>query len=55
VGAGMSSFGPAIYAIGDTDIQDLERAARSFMAEQAEGGTTLVTKARNSGAAVRVV
>jgi len=54
-GAGMSSFGPAVYAIGDTDMQDLERTARSFMAEQAQGGTTLVTRARNNGAIVRVV
>lgn len=54
-GAGMSSFGPAIFAIGDTGMQDLERAARSFMQEQAVGGTTLVTSARNSGAVVRVI
>ena len=53
-GAGMSSFGPAVYAVGDTGMQDLERAARTFMAEEACGGTTLVTTARNRGAAVRV-
>ncbi|MGD0079765.1 MAG: beta-ribofuranosylaminobenzene 5'-phosphate synthase [Methanoregula sp.] len=53
-GAGMSSFGPAVYALGDTGMQDLERAARTFMAEQACGGTTLLTTARNHGAIVRV-
>ena len=54
-GAGMSSFGPAVYAVGDTGMQDLERAAQSFMAVHAGRGTTLVTAARNSGAVVRVV
>ncbi|MDD4483940.1 MAG: beta-ribofuranosylaminobenzene 5'-phosphate synthase [Methanoregula sp.] len=53
-GAGMSSFGPTLYAIGDTGMQDIERAAQSYMAEHC-GGTTLVTSARNSGAEVRVV
>ncbi|MFA5331095.1 MAG: beta-ribofuranosylaminobenzene 5'-phosphate synthase [Methanoregula sp.] len=53
-GAGMSSFGPTLYAVSDTGMQDIERAAQSFMAENG-GGSTLVTSARNSGAAVRVV
>ncbi|MDD1703456.1 MAG: chorismate pyruvate-lyase family protein [Methanoregula sp.] len=53
-GAGMSSFGPALYAVSDTGMQDIERAAQSFMAENG-GGSTLVTSARNSGAVVRVV
>ena len=51
-GAGMSSFGPALYAIGDTDMRSVEGAARSFMADNG-GGTTLVTTARNRGAMVR--
>ena len=54
-GAGMSSFGPAIFAVADTGMQDLEHAARLFMEEQAGGGTTFVTTARNSGASVRIV
>jgi beta-ribofuranosylaminobenzene 5'-phosphate synthase len=54
-GSGMSSFGPAVFALGDTNLPELERAARSFMREQAGGGTTIITTARNSGAAVRVV
>ena len=53
-GAGLSSFGPAVYAIGDTGMTTLEQSARSFMNEHG-GGTTLVTTARNSGARVRVV
>jgi beta-ribofuranosylaminobenzene 5'-phosphate synthase len=54
-GAGMSSFGPTIFAVADTGMRDIEGAARSFMQEQAGGGTTLVSTARNSGASVRVV
>jgi len=53
-GAGMSSFGPAVYAIGDTDMKSIERATRSFM-DESLGGTTIITAARNSGASVRVV
>jgi beta-ribofuranosylaminobenzene 5'-phosphate synthase len=51
-GAGMSSFGPTVYAIGDTDVQEIQRAAAEFMAGHG-GGSTLVTSARNSGALVR--
>ena len=53
-GAGMSSFGPTIYAIGDSDMREIQRAAQVFM-NQHGGGTTLITSARNSGALVRVV
>lgn len=52
-GAGLSSFGPAVYAIGDTGMAALETAARSFMEEHGTG-TTVITAARNTGAAVRV-
>jgi beta-ribofuranosylaminobenzene 5'-phosphate synthase len=52
-GAGMSSFGPALYAFSDTGIKEIEQAAKSFMQETG-GGTTLITSARNVGAAVRV-
>jgi beta-ribofuranosylaminobenzene 5'-phosphate synthase len=51
--AGMSSFGPAIYAIADTDMLEIEQAARSYMDDHA-GGTTLITSARNRGAQVRM-
>jgi beta-ribofuranosylaminobenzene 5'-phosphate synthase len=50
--AGMSSFGPTVYAIGDTDMRGIEQAARSYMDEHT-GGTTLITSARNRGAQVR--
>ncbi|OPX64137.1 MULTISPECIES: beta-ribofuranosylaminobenzene 5'-phosphate synthase [unclassified Methanoregula] len=52
-GAGLSSFGPAVYAVGDTGMTAIEQAAQSFMNEHS-GGTTLITTARNSGAVVRV-
>ena len=52
-GAGLSSFGPTVYAIGDTGMITLEEAAISFMKESG-GGTTIITTARNSGAVVRV-
>ncbi|MFA4849487.1 MAG: beta-ribofuranosylaminobenzene 5'-phosphate synthase [Methanoregula sp.] len=52
-GAGISSFGPTVYAIGDTDMNAINQAALSFMKDSG-GGTTLITTARNSGAVVRV-
>lgn len=52
--AGMSSFGPTVFAIGDTDMRKTEQAARVFMDEY-RGGSTLITSARNSGARVRTV
>jgi beta-ribofuranosylaminobenzene 5'-phosphate synthase len=51
-GAGLSSFGPTVYAISDTDMRGIEQAAQSFM-DSYGGGTTLITSARNSGAVVR--
>lgn len=50
--AGMSSFGPTVYAIGDTDMRAIEQAAQVFMDEHG-GGSTLITSVRNSGALVR--
>lgn len=52
-GAGLSSFGPAVYAVGDTGMTGIGQAAQKFMQESC-GGTTLITTARNSGAVVRV-
>jgi beta-ribofuranosylaminobenzene 5'-phosphate synthase len=52
-GAGLSSFGPTVYAIGDTGMTGIEQEAQKFMKESG-GGTTLITTARNSGAVVRI-
>lgn len=49
--AGLSSFGPAVYAITDTQGRDVEAAAREAMREV--GGEILFTRARNEGARVR--
>lgn len=50
-GAGMSSFGPVVFAITDTGIDDLQRAARAVMS--ATGGDVVFTGGRNSGALIR--
>ncbi len=49
--AGLSSFGPTVYAIADTQVGDIEAAAREAMSEV--GGEVFVTRARNEGARVR--
>jgi beta-ribofuranosylaminobenzene 5'-phosphate synthase len=49
--AGLSSFGPAVYAITDTGGRDIEAAASEAMKDV--GGKVLVTRARNEGARVR--
>ncbi|MFA6372746.1 MAG: beta-ribofuranosylaminobenzene 5'-phosphate synthase [Methanothrix sp.] len=50
--AGLSSFGPTVYAITDTQGQDIEASAREAMREV--GGEVLITRARNEGARVRM-
>jgi beta-ribofuranosylaminobenzene 5'-phosphate synthase len=52
-GAGMSSFGPALYAFCDTNVPAVKVAADAFMNEWC-GGTAFITSARNRGAAVRI-
>jgi beta-ribofuranosylaminobenzene 5'-phosphate synthase len=52
-GAGLSSFGPTVYAVGDTGMTTIRQAAVSYMKNHG-GGTAIVTAARNSGAAVRM-
>ena len=49
--AGLSSFGPAVYAITDCQVRDIEEAARQAMLET--GGEVLITRARNEGARMR--
>jgi beta-ribofuranosylaminobenzene 5'-phosphate synthase len=49
--AGLSSFGPTVYAITDTQTRDIEAAA--FEAMQDVGGDVLITRSRNEGARVR--
>ncbi|NTV27476.1 MAG: DUF98 domain-containing protein, partial [Methanothrix sp.] len=51
--AGLSSFGPAVYAITDTQGRDIEAAAYEVMKE--EGGEVLFTRSRNEGARMRTI
>ncbi len=49
--AGLSSFGPTVYAITDSNIRDIESAAREVMGEI--GGELVITRSRNQGARIR--
>ncbi|MCC7565361.1 MAG: DUF98 domain-containing protein [Methanomicrobiaceae archaeon] len=49
--AGMSSFGPTVYAVGDSGMREVERAAGEAL--DGMGGTILLTTARNSGATIK--
>lgn len=51
--AGLSSFGPTVYAIADTQARDIEAAALEAM--QDVGGEVLLTRSRNKGARVRTI
>ncbi len=50
--AGMSSFGPTVYAVADHDVPAILGAAEEFLGEHG-GGEAWVTTARNTGASVR--
>ncbi len=50
---GMSSTGPAIYAITDSNAKRIAGDLESYFNERGLGCETLVTKARNSGAEIR--
>jgi len=47
-GAGMSSFGPAVYAFGE-DAKNLKKIAQEFLGEK---GKVFITRARNEGAKI---
>ncbi len=47
VGAGMSSWGPALYAFGE-DLSELHRKTRDWLASHG-GGEAVLTRANNSG------
>ena len=51
--AGLSSFGPTVYAITDASCRDIEAAAREVM--ENVGGEVLITRSRNEGARVRAI
>jgi beta-ribofuranosylaminobenzene 5'-phosphate synthase len=47
-GAGMSSFGPTVYAFGD-DAEELKKISMEFLGNK---GQVFITKARNEGAKI---
>jgi beta-ribofuranosylaminobenzene 5'-phosphate synthase len=50
-GAGLSSFGPTVYAVADSGTRDIESAAMEVMRDA--GGEVVVTRSRNTGARLR--
>jgi beta-ribofuranosylaminobenzene 5'-phosphate synthase len=50
-GVGMSSFGPTVYAITDTNTKDISKIAQNTMKEI--GGKVIVTQAQNTGAKIK--
>lgn len=50
-GAGLSSFGPTVYAVGDTGMEGVARTAAEVLGDR--GGSVILTRARNHGAGVR--
>jgi beta-ribofuranosylaminobenzene 5'-phosphate synthase len=49
-GVGMSSFGPTIYALTDTNTKNLEKAAREVLSDL--DVEIIITSAHNSGAQI---
>lgn len=53
IGAGVSSWGPAIFAFGG-DLPALKERTEAFLQTLPEGGSCFITQANNVGAAVKV-
>lgn len=53
MGAGVSSWGPAIFAVGE-DLRVLKERTEAFLQALPEGGSCFITRASNVGAAVKV-
>ena len=54
IGAGVSSWGPGIVAVGD-DIGTLFQRTQNFLANTPFGGDCFITCANNSGATIKRV
>ncbi|GAB4317823.1 MAG: beta-ribofuranosylaminobenzene 5'-phosphate synthase [Methanobacteriaceae archaeon] len=50
-GVGMSSFGPTIYAVTDTNHRNILKVAKQSM--ESVGGNVILTKAQNKGAVIK--
>ena len=53
MGAGVSSWGPAIFAVGE-DLPVLKKRTKTFLETLPEGGSCFITQANNVGAAVEI-
>ena len=53
MGAGVSSWGPAIFAVGP-DLPTLQEKTETFLQTLPEGGTCFITNANNVGAAIAI-
>ncbi len=53
--AGMSSTGPAVFAITDTDARSVSREIEGFFSDAGFGCETIITRARNRGAEVELL
>ena len=51
IGAGVSSWGPAIVALG-ADLRDLKEKTQAFLKTLPDGGRCFITQANNEGASV---
>ena len=51
-GAGVSSWGPAIFAVGE-DLPVLKKRTKTFLEALPEGGSCFITQANNVGAMVK--
>lgn len=51
IGAGVSSWGPAIFAIGE-DLPALQKKTEAFLKTLPDGGTCFITQTNNTGARV---
>ena len=53
VGAGVSSWGPAIFAVGE-NLLELQDKTQRFLQSLSDSGTCFITKANNTGARVEM-
>ena len=52
IALGMSSTGPCVYAVTDTNARDVERELKGYFESKGFECETIVTKARNEGASI---
>ncbi|AEA47297.1 beta-ribofuranosylaminobenzene 5'-phosphate synthase [Archaeoglobus veneficus] len=53
--AGMSSTGPAIFAVTDTDAKSISKEIKSFFSDAGFDCESIITRARNRGAEVELL